>query len=92
MGICFLKAGELPGASGRDVLGSFEALPNAPGRPLGLEGASGELGGASGELWESFWELWGAHWEAPGTMLAALGLIFKVFGQHLPPTSAEEQA
>mgnify|MGYP006907209624 CR=1 FL=1 len=53
--ICFLKAGELPGASGGEVLASFGALPDAPrgclGAGGGVRGARRSVGGAQGELW-----------------------------------------
>ena len=72
--IHFGWAGELPGASGGEVLASFGALLGVPGRPLGagggVRGAGRSVGGALGEVWGGL-----AHLEAPETMLAALGLI-----------------
>ena len=66
----FLRAGELPGASGGEVLASFGALLGVPGRPLGAgggrpgsreerRGSSGRGFGRSGEL---IWRLRGPCW------------------------------
>ena len=50
-----MKAGELPGASGGEVLASFGALLGVPGKPLGagggVRGAGRSVGGALGEIW-----------------------------------------
>ena len=55
--IGFLKAGELPGASGRESRRRLERSLACRGGRWAREGASGERGGASGELWERFGEL-----------------------------------
>ena len=90
--IGFLKAGELPGASGREVLGSFGALLGVPGRPLGAGGSARGAGrsvrGALGELLGGLASSFGGS----GDNVGGLGADFLNLDQNSPPTSAEEQA
>ena len=74
--IGFLKAGELPGAPGREVLGSFGALLGVPGRPLGagggVRGAGRSVGGALGEIWGAL----GSSFGGSGDNVGGLGIDF----------------
>ena len=131
--MCFLKAGELPGAPGREVLASFGALLGVPGRPLGagggVRGAGRSVWGALGEVLGGLGSSFGGSGDNVGglgidflsfgtkfatdfsrgaslrpdesrihtirntqSVTTTLGADFLSFGQHSPPTSAEEQA
>ena len=76
----FRKAGELPGASGREVLGSFGALPDASRSCLaaggGARGAGRSLGGAQGELLGAL----GSSFGGSGDNVGGLGTDFLSFG------------
>ena len=72
----FLKAGELPGASGGEVLASFGALLGVPGRPLGagggVRGAGRSVGGALGEVLGGL----GSSFGGSGDHVGGLGVDF----------------
>ena len=78
--ICFLKAGEIPGAPGREVLGTFGALLGVPGGRLGAGGGVREarrrVGRALGELLGGL----GSSFGGSGDNVGGLGIDFLSFG------------
>ena len=87
--IGFLKAGELPGAPGREGWAPLGALLGASGRSPGAVGRVLESRKTSEELRGRFLDLWEAHLEALGTTLGDLGVDFLKFLKNSLPTSAE---
>ena len=75
-----MKAGELHGASGRELLGSFGALLGVPGRPLGagggVRGARRSVGGTLEEIWGAL----GSSFGGSGDNVGGLGIDLLSFG------------